>query len=152
MGDEQNALNEYVGPYYGAINRYLRGQRTEEDVRNDAYYSVEITSKILDRALNRGELGYDLRLYRYTDSDEFFNLENQQQFKSYLSTSISEDATSHFGDYKIIINAPKTTKGIYLREYSDFPSEKEFLVQRGAKYNILSIDYDKGIVEVELYD
>lgn len=151
LGNEQNALQEYTGPFSGQINRYLRNQRFPDDIEMDAYYDIPATVKMLDNALNNNQLGYDLQLFRHIDYGEFIALQQESEFKSYVSTSISEYATDNFGEgYKLVINSPKETKGFYVGEHSTHPSEKEFMVARNTKYKILNVDRDRGILELEL--
>ncbi len=151
LGSETNVLDEYTGDYYGAINRHLRKSYFEDDFENMKFYNPDDAIKLLDSALDKGTLGQDLKLYRYAEYQEFIALQNQDTFVTYLSTSISETATQHLDDYKIIIRAPSETKGIYIGEYSRLAEEREFLLQRNAKYKIINVDNDRGILEVELY-
>ncbi|OLF50680.1 phage head morphogenesis protein [Streptococcus acidominimus] len=151
LGEEQNALQEYTGPFSGQINRYLRNQRFLDDIEMDAYYDIPATVKMLDNALNTNRLGHDLQLFRHIDYSEFIALQQESEFKAYVSTSISEYATDNFGEgYKLVINSPKETKGLYVGEYSTHPSEKEFMVARNTKYRILNVDMDRGVLELEL--
>ncbi|HFU4518354.1 TPA: phage minor capsid protein [Streptococcus suis] len=150
-GEEQNALQEYTGPFSGQINRYLRNQRFPDDIEMDAYYDIPATVKILDNALNNNRLNHDLQLFRHTSYEEFNALQQDSEFKAYVSTSISEYATDNFGEgYKLVINSPKETKGLYIGEHSTHPSEKEFMLARNTKYKILNVDRDRGILELEL--
>lgn len=151
---EKNAFDEYTGDFYAITNKYLRNDFDEYDYEynfEERLKNAKIRVKELDRALNSSTLGYDLKLFRYTDEHEFYALNKTDTFKNYLSTSISETATDHFGDYKIVINATTETKGIYLGQNSQSRNEKEFLVQRNAKYKIISFDEDKQIMEIEIY-
>lgn len=153
LNGESDAIKNYTGTYYGTINRYLRGALFEDD--KDEYVLNNAKSLIpeLERALNRGTLGRDLKLYRYVDYGEFYNLQEDGEYLTFLSTSISETATQHLNDsYKVVINAPKETRGVFIGDRSEVPEEREFLIQRGAKYRTIRVDNEKGVVEIELLD
>lgn len=132
---------------YGITNRYLRNATNEED--NIIFNQTEQRVKELDRVLSRNILGEDLVLYRGVNSKEFDSWVNSRTINTYKSSSISEEIFDDFGrGYKIIIRAPKNTKGFYLGDHSEFKEEKEFLLHRGQSYRILS--NKNGILEVEI--
>lgn len=151
LGSEQNAIYEYSGSAYDIINKYLRGVTTEEDARDIEYYQVKQSIKEIDRALSRNKLGQDLVLYRGVSSEEYISWLNTNFIDTYKSTSISKETFKHFGDgHRIIIHAPKSTKGFYIGNHSNYRSEKEFLIHRGQKYKILS--NKEGVMEVEIIE
>lgn len=132
LGSEQNTMYEYSGSAYDIINKYLRGVTTEEDAEDIEYYQVKRKIKEIDRVLSRNKLGQDLVLYRGVSSEEFTYWLNANVIDTYKSTSISEKTFDYFGDgHRIVIHAPKNTKGFYIGNHSNYKSEKEFLIHRG---------------------
>lgn len=147
LGSEQNAIYEYSGDYYGITNRYLRDELLPDD--DIEWSQTPQRIKEMDRALSKNKLGDDLVLYRGVSEEEYNAWLNNEFLQSYKSTSISENTFEHFGDgHRIIIHAPKNTKGFYIGKHSAFKDEKEFLIHRGQKYKILS--NRDGILEVEI--
>ena len=147
LGSEQNALYEYSGAHYGVTNRYVRNSLLQDD---DITFTTQRV-KELDRALSRNTLGEDLVLYRGVNQEEYKAWLKSDTLDSYKSSSISKYVFNNFGDgHKIIIHAPKKTKGFYLGDYSEFKSEKEFLLHRNQKYRILK--EGKGEMEVEIIE
>lgn len=148
LPSEQNALVEYSGTQYGITNRYLRDVlQSGDDIEWDQTLS---RIKEIDRALYENSLGDNLILYRYTDSNEFEWWTKNNVIDTYKSTAINDKASNHFGDYKIVIKAPKNTKGFYIGDHSQHASEKEFLIHRGQKFKLLNKVDD--VLEVEIID
>lgn len=147
LDSEKEAIQKYSGPYYRDINKYLRGV---PDITKDTEKIIKIIEEI-DRALSRNSLGDDLILYRGVSLEEFESWKNINTINTYKSTSISREVADDFNsDYKILIKAHKDTKGFYLGDYSEYKSEKEFLLHRNQKYKILNMTDNE--LEVEFYD
>lgn len=90
-------------------------------------------------------------LYRGVSSEEFNSWLNANVIDTYKSTLISDKTFNYFGDgHRIIIHAPKNTKGFYIGNHSNYKSEKEFLIHRGQKYKILN--NKNGVLEVEIIE
>lgn len=147
INSEQNAMVEYSGPHYGITNRYLRNALySDDDIKWD---KTAQRVKEIDRALSRNKLGDNLVLYRGLKREEFEWWLKNDTLDAYKSSSISKSVANQFdANYQIIINAPAKTQGFYLGDFSDFSSEKEFLINRNQKYKILK--QENGILEVEI--
>lgn len=144
---EQNSITEYSGSYYKQTNMYLRNILPDLDITDDLKQRI----KNLDSILSKNALNDNLILYRGVNVEEFNSWINGNTIDTYKSSSIDETVLKYFGDgHKIIIKAPKNTKGFYLGKLSKFESEKEFLLHRGQKYKILKIN--EKVLEVEFYD
>lgn len=149
LDSEKEAIKEYSGDDYGITNRYLRSALYEDDdiVINKTIQRIEE----IDKALSRSTLGDDLILYRGVSLEEFESWKNINTIDTYKSTSISREVADVFdSDYKILIKAHKDTKGFYLGDYSEYKSEKEFLLHRNQKYKILNMTDNE--LEVEFYE
>lgn len=147
INSEQNAMVEYSGPHYGITNRYLRNALySDDDIEWD---KTAQRVKEIDRALSRNKLGDNSVLYRGVKREEFEWWLKNDTLDAYKSSSISKSVANQFdANYQIIINAPAKTQGFYLGDFSDFSSEKEFLINRNQKYKILK--QENGILEVEI--
>lgn len=147
MMSEQNAIVEYSGPHYGITNRYLRNALAPTD---DIEWDQTLQRvKEIDRALSRNKLGDNLVLYRGVSQEEFEWWLKNDTLDAYKSSSISQVVAKQFNcKYQIVIKAPAKTQGFYLGDFSDFSSEKEFLINRNQKYKILK--QENGILEVEI--
>ena len=144
---EQNAIIEYSGSNYGITNRYLRGAlEAYDDIEWD---QTAARVKELDRVLSNNTLNNDIILYRGVESEEFNWWLSNDTLNTYKSSSISKSVAESFdSSYQIIIKAPAKTQGFYIGNYSEFTSEKEFLINRNQKYKILK--NENGILEVEI--
>lgn len=145
---EQKALIEYSGSNYSITNRYLRDALHPED--DIIWDKTAQRVKEIDKALSKNVLGDDLVLYRYTGPHEFEWWTKNEVIDTYKSSCIYDGPTDFFGNYKIVIRAPKNTKGFYLGDHSLHEEEKEFLIHRGQKFKLLR--KTEKMVEVEIID
>lgn len=149
LGTEQNAIREYSNTKFMTINGYLGNRLSDEERKATTFYRIPQLVNDLDKVLSKNTLGEDLILHRAVSEKEFQDWLKGDLLKTYKSSSISDEIYNALGDgHKITIYAPKKTKGFYIGDYSSHPSEKEFLINRGQKYNILS--HKDGVMEVEI--
>ena len=50
--------------------------------------------------------------------------------------------------YKVVINAPKGTQGLYINGKGAYEDEREFIINVGQKYKILEFENDTLYLEV----
>lgn len=155
---ERNVITSYSGSLYSSINASFRA-----DAPTPA-------AKRLERALKKMELGMDVQVTRcegilglagvlpkdmsmHTKAGmeavaEYLNKQAKEgnavvrPNKAPMSTSLAKGA---FGKNKIvrIIALPKGTKGGCIANYSNFKSEREFLVAPGTKTRIIGAEVDE---------
>lgn len=144
--DEIEAMNVYSGSDYRRINEHLRGIKP---IRLGGL--VKKTIPDLVSGLSKGKLEEDMVLFRGASLDIFDNkfLESLtqdpksvigQKFKDegFMSTSIM-GGSAFKSDLSFRILAPKGTEGVYIKEFSDFKSENEFLLQKGYEMEIVDV-------------
>lgn len=163
----RSALREYTGSAYANLNSYLRGL--------SGSFSPDMLAN-LDRAfaaskglgenliLRRGGFGGEAlqswfgsdiagTLGRLTYEDaSAATLENLTadivgkviEDKAFMSTSVLQ---GFGGSYKLVIEAPKGTKGIYVESLTGSPGEQEVLLNRGTKLAITGVRVEtvKGV-------
>ena len=129
----------------------------------------------IDRALGKASLPIDMTLYRGInkealrdiisfDANEFSNFENMyKDYKNYegkviqdrgfMSTSLRRKIGSDFsGDFLLVIDAPKGTPGVYIKNLSHFKQEEEVLIQRESLMRITSVrqENDKTVIYAKI--
>lgn len=168
---EKNTIVDYVENSAGQMNRYLR-----EDGTGNEKLETKITD--LTKALEKASLPENLVVYRRTGALEYGldpakeysikeldNLikETIVEHKGFLSTSISSTPKSFESNAFIVrLLVPKGTHGAYLSQVIKEPGleehakEKEFLINKGSKYQIHSVKeivvrgQKKVVVDAEL--
>ena len=155
---EVESFKRYTGDEYIKINKYLRGEM-KDDIIYDEYYGDyyglgNVTSDI-KRVLSKHKLEDDLKLYRGVSEPEFNYLKENNTFNQFISTSFDENIANDFMDevenskaYKVIVNAPKGTQGLYINGKGAYEDEKEFILNVGQKYKILK--FEDGILHLEV--
>ena len=173
--DEEKVITEYTEMLAGDVNSALRRGNFDDIVIGD-----QDKIKMIDRALDKGEAVEDFVAHRgvhahhldeklkdfYVDGryrfdgntgDELLEYVNKNlvgttfEDKGYVSTTIQQnrgfDKTT-----KISINVPKGSKGAYVEDLSEFPNEKEFLLSRDSKFQVVDAKFDKyaGVLELEV--
>lgn len=158
---ERNAITGYTGSKFASINASFRA-----DAPTPA-------AKRLEKVLNKMELGMDVTVTRcegvyglagvlpegvslYSNEGlkaaaEWLNKQAEagkgvvRPNKAPMSTSLAKGA---FGKNKVvrIIDLPKGTKGGCIANYSQFKSEREFLVAPGTKTRIIGAEVHDGYI------
>lgn len=150
--EEAETLNNYTGYQYEDINKYLStGKADMVSYANIGDLKKDI--KNLDKIMGKLSLENSINLYRATSKEFFANLKEGDniEIKNYSSTSTDIKAARTFlgqGGRKensvlLEIEAPKGTKGLYVGENSNYPDEKEFLLQRNCRATIAKREIDK---------
>ncbi|PID67410.1 MAG: hypothetical protein CR959_00290 [Fusobacteriales bacterium] len=160
--EEVESFKLYTSDEFENINRYLRGE-IKDGVRyaewERVYYNLSETSERIKNVLKNNYLDDDLILYRGISEKEFYNLKIGTEFNSFKSTTLdkgimkefSEEAKEKYSlekEYKVIINAPKGTEGIYINSKSSYEDEREFLLNMGQKYKVIKEEENTLYLEV----
>lgn len=152
---EKAAVTKYTGTYYRVVNGYLRGQYAESLFETSELQELKATIKNLDSAIDKFDLQDNILVYRQCDYRFMKILKNAEKGiyteKSYLSTSIIEDAVAK-RDITLEIKVPKGKgRGAFIEPLSANKGEHEFLIRRGSKFRILNIaEQEDGRFFVEL--
>lgn len=157
--EELSVVRSWTRNGYLRINDYLRtGIKFDKKAMED--------SEVLTEIINRNTLKEDIILKRGTDfnalnhlfgtdlwkEDEFFAIGKIITDEGFLATTPIQ--TGGFGGIQMYIETPKGTKGVYIGDLSAAPNEKEFLLQRGTRLEVidlLKVKDDVGDETFELY-
>lgn len=155
---EVESFKRYTGDEYTKINKYLRGEMKDDMIYDEYYgdyYRLGNVTSDIKRVLSKHKLEDDLKLYRGVSEPEFKYLKENNTFNQFVSTSFDENIANDFMDevenskaYKIIVNAPKGTQGLYINGKGAYEDEKEFILNVGQKYKILKFEDDILHLEV----
>jgi hypothetical protein len=84
------------------------------------------------------------RLYRgFKNNINMFYVSMKIHDNGYTSTSFDKRVAIEYADEEgslLIIDAPKGTKGVYMRQYSQRPEEVEFLLPRNIELEVYKIN------------
>ncbi len=150
-----NILHRYSQSLYQQINSQLRGL-----TRVDVTKEINMLSNIIENHT----IKEDMILYRKTSVNGFSELfkinannlkgktteelrkllKGKEAIEDAFSSTSIIDRGAEMGGIHIKMFAPKGTKGIYINEISEYKDiEYEMLLQKGTKYKINDIIYDK---------
>ncbi|EAE5023168.1 hypothetical protein G7498_001049 [Listeria monocytogenes] len=177
LPDEIEAIEKYtVDEYYG-LNRYLRSKtRLQAEEQFEARYvqsKYEELEKSLSSALQKSTTPDNMIVYRAVKDDNFIKgldtANGKTLFKDggYMSTTpfldssfirshVTNPAKGGLGSrdpYNLVeISLPKGTRGAYVREFSMFSNEKEFLLDKGTVFEYVgeSTDAETGIKTIKV--
>lgn len=149
--EEAETLDNYTGYQYEDINKYLSTGKADM-VSYSNIGDIKKDIKNLDKIMGKLSLENSINLYRATSKAFFDSLEEGDsiQIKNYSSTSTDVKAAKTFlgqgrkeNSVLLEIEAPKGTKGLYIGDNSNYPDEKEFLLQRNCRATITKREIDK---------
>ncbi|MCK9154646.1 MAG: ADP-ribosyltransferase domain-containing protein [Paludibacteraceae bacterium] len=148
---ERNAIYEYTGVDYQKINKYLRGETTEDSV-----FSPELKGKssLLVHALRKLP-AFKGTVYRGTELDDPSILTIMTMkpgdliyMKSFTSSSISKDKAKGFS--ADVLFEIETTTGRDVSHISEYPTEEEVILSPDTRYEITEISYQDQMINVKL--
>lgn len=154
---EEYAVERYTGLAYQAINNSLRGIGFEDDGENDDFEQLTID---LDRAVAKGRLKHDMRLYRGIGGDgvqdiRALNLRRGAVFADPGFTSTSKDwiTADRFAQGRgllLIVHAKAGMTALDVTRASSVGTgEYEVLFPRDRLWKVRHVDDAKGLIEVE---
>lgn len=134
-------ISSYADDDKSVINNHLRGKAT--DRIGEVYGQVQK----LDQAFEvMPRVPEDMKVARFVKGDIADMMQPGAVFKDkgFISTTINPDLAfeSYDGeaDWKIHINVPKGSKGIYVAEKSNYAWEKELLLPRNSEMKVTGKD------------
>lgn len=128
--------------FYERLNAMLRGAILEDSRLR--YYADTISS-----ALKKNTLKHDILCYRRDSTDIFAGLSEGDEFiiRSFFSTSATQKGALNKG-ILCKIHIPQGAVGAYIEKLSSFPNQREFLLDKGQKYRVLS--RKDNLIELEV--
>lgn len=143
---QQNAISKYSGSGYATWNNKLRHE--------PGFAKTDPLTKHLDDWLKSSTFEEDVILYRKVDSDyakilKSFIFEGTKFIDRGYSSSSPLPNVWH-GSLRLVITAPKGTKGAALGKWSQHPSEHEVLLPRDSVFIVTSYDHGSDTIHVTL--
>lgn len=136
VGDPKN------DKFYARLNAMLRGEISEDETLR--YYAELISS-----ALQKNVLQHDVLCYRTLPYDIYAHFHDGDIFseRQFISTSVTASGTLQ-NPFSIFVHCPSGTSGAYIELLSEYPKQREFLIDKDAWYRVLEKDETSMIVEV----
>jgi len=138
-------ITAYTKDSGGIINSHLRGKLKDDNPNK--VKSAEKATKQLDKAFEvMPTVPENMKVARFVNSDVAGQMSPGTIFKDkgFISTTLDQDLDfeGYEGttDWKIHINVPKGSKGIYVAGKSKFPGEQELLLPRGSQMLVTGKD------------
>lgn len=145
---EKHAIRKYTynsgdkkpNRFFERLNTMLRGDIAEDK-------KLKEYADIISGALQRNRLKHDVVCYRNMSINPIGERKSGSilKFNQFTSTSVIQGRALN-NKYKLVIYAPKGTKGAYIEKISEFPNQRELLIDKDCVYRVLS---NKGN-EIEL--
>lgn len=149
-GTQQESVRALTGgKYYHDLNEMVYNKSFNPSNRKE----LENMANVLDESFKKFELEDDIIAYRGMSKTELKNLLEGNIFKEFKHLSIDKEVAKRFskmsvdGGVVVKFHLPKGTNGAYIGDYSQFKNEKEFVLNRNSKYEIVT----KNKKEVEVY-
>lgn len=122
--------------FFERLNNFLRGgyKGTDKEM-------LERYGNVISTALKKAPTKHAFICYRrvnYVPIDESYSVGDIIIFDQFISTSVALSKTLS-GKYLLIIYVPVNVNGAYIENLSYFPKQREFLLDKGQEYEILSI-------------
>ncbi len=129
--------------FYARLNAMLRGEIPTDDTLK--YYSEQISNGI-----SKFKLEHNIVCYRNMDSNPFGNVSVGQviRIKQFMSTSVTRNGALD-GDFKITVNVEAGSRGAYIELLSKYKKQREFLLDKGVEYKVISVGNNTMELEVQ---
>ena len=131
----KNSGDTKINKFFARLNAMLRGD-LPEDARL-RYHAENISS-----GLKKNKLRQDILCYRSVDFNPIQGMKVGDIYepKQFLSSSVTKKGILK-GEYMMVIETPKGSCGAYIEGLSQYPKQREFLLDYDCKYRI---KYIKG--------
>ena len=138
----KNSLEEPDGKFYRRLNAMLRG-----DIPEDKH--LREYADTISGALKRQPLENSILCYRNQSVNPFGSgkVGSTITVDQFYSTSVIQSKAMK-GKYHLTIIAPKGTPGAYVENISRVKSQREFLIDKGCNYRLISIQGNEIVMEV----
>ena len=141
--EERTAIRKYTSSYYTPMNEWLRKQRPSKSFSANELKTLKETIKACETGLAKGILRDDVLFHRQVRLDmlEVYSKARHGIFidEGFVSTTPVKGSFTGTVDVEIKILAG-TEIGAWIAPLSRYVEEYEFLLNRGSKFLIESID------------
>lgn len=144
---ERNGVEVYTGSAYIDMNKYLRGQRSTTSYAEEIKQATAALKKasLPEEVIVRRGSGYNMLKELGIDISEA----NKDKFvgaivteKGFLSTSPASGG-GFGGDIEYVIKVPQGSQAMYVDTISRHRGEEELLINRGGKYIVEDVEFDR---------
>ena len=138
----KNSIDPKGMELFRRINAMLRGD-APKDVKLERYVNL------ISSALRKNITDCDIICYRRATTDIMKDYEIGDIYYpgQFLSTSVTAKGTLN-GEYLIVIKVKKGARGAYIENLSDYPSQREFLIDKDAAYRVVNKASKTTTIEV----
>jgi ADP-ribosyltransferase exoenzyme len=161
--DEVEALRYYQGRNHQIINRLLRDPESAEDLTENQSYVLRNITRLVDSAVAKGSMPFDLRVYRGLRSYEalFDGLDPEEipgrviHDPAFVSTSVEAHRAERFMDkdngFRLEFDVPMNYQAAWmpLVGLDTMTGQKELLLPRDIEIQIRAASTREAIVYVE---
>lgn len=139
-----DAVNRYTGSSYARINGSLRSGLKADEVSYMDDAMEPLTRNIL---VHRGTNFEEIGVHSFEEAKA---LEGQLLTQpGYTSTSVG-DMAALGGKLRLEIEAPRGTRAVWAKPYSNHTHENELILARGTKYRVLRVNEEGYKIVVRL--
>ena len=148
--EERRAIRKYTynsgdkkpNRFFERLNKMLRGD-ADYDERLQKYADT------ISKAIQKSKIDKDIICYRNLDVNLYdkFGIGDVFRENQFVSTSVISKAALE-KPYKVILYVPRGSSCAYIEKISQYPSQRELLIDRGCRYRVLS--KKENIVELEV--
>ena len=138
----KNIVDNNADDFFKRLNAMLRGEIPHND-RLDHY------AKLISSGISKFELKHDIICYRTMKSNPFKSAKAGDiiTLNQFVSTSVVKSKTLK-GDFFMTIKVKANTNGAYIERLSSYPNQREFLLNMGLEYYVVSEDDNQMLLEV----
>ncbi len=142
--DQRFALKAYSLAAYEGMNGWLRGRKGYENPPDAVKRAVEDAKSAMiplqvDAVFERGA-NWDGLPEGFRDPEKAKQLVGRTiEDPGFLSTSVPGSRLKVRGQVKLTIEAPKGSKGRFIRDVSEIKDEDEYIVAPGSRYKVLEV-------------
>ena len=150
--NERKAVKYYTGKGYKQMNPYLRGLTSK--TTDAAKRHIDN----LDKALGGARLPQETFVARGSDYNmlEALGIDLNEANKANIIGSVVEDKgftstgvnSRFYRDFEYYIRLPENSQAMFVAPVSEHPNEAEVLINRGAKFVVEDVIYEKNLYDV----
>lgn len=137
----RSAWKSYTGSGYHDMNGYLRGTANRAYVSAHTQKNIQLVSKSMQR------VEHEFTVFRGTMVDiNKFTQGGLWSDEGFMSTAVNPGGS--WGGVKFEITMTPGSRGMYIGKKSSHPGENEFLIDKGTKFRVLSVNKSTQTVKL----
>lgn len=155
--DEKRMIKAYTSDGFRDINRYLRADEEARSFMDGNFIEGQLVSR-LDSAISKFELEDAINVHRRMDSNAirhmtpnydgvFENLVGRELTDpAFMSASTVAGSFGKMSNLRMDITVPRGAgRGAFIKNYSEYANENEFLLARGSRLLVTNAHKEQGI-------